>query len=196
MSSGDTRKRVQEILESPLRPKKSRSSGPSSTSTTRLTFSNTTSNTPNTTVEEDIEIGNVISGSTASADEGISSSTLAGHSYAIGHQSLNPQSLAISVPETNEVFQMVIQEYIDKLSDDDKRAFQSATDVMDKLGGALQQGKSRITGSHTTRMQKVQKVMRCVKQFLVSIAMCIQHHPEIFSLVVGGLNCILTVSIY
>ena len=95
----------------------------------------------------------------------------------------------------NEAFQKATQEYIDHLSDDDKVAFQSATDIMEKLG-ELQQGRFRISSSHTTRVQKVQKVLQCVKQFLGSIAICIQHHPEISSLVVGGLNCILTVGTF
>ena len=100
---------------------------------------------------------------------------------------------AIAVSLKNEAFQKAIQEYLDNLSDDDKEAFRSATDVIEKLG-ELQQNKSHISNSHTTRIQKVQKVLQCVKQFLESVAICIQHHPEVSSLVVGGLNCILTVS--
>lgn len=92
----------------------------------------------------------------------------------------------------NEAFQQAIQAYIDNLSSDDKIAFQSATDVMQRLG-ELQQGKSYISSSYASHMQKAQKVLQCVKQFLGSITICIQHHPEISSLVVGGLNCILTV---
>ena len=102
---------------------------------------------------------------------------------------------AIAVPLKDEVFQKVVQEYLDNLPKDDKKAFRSATDVIEKLG-ELQQGKSRISSSHTARTQKVQKVLECVKQFLGSVAICIRHHPEVSSLVVGGLNCILTVSFY
>ena len=76
-----------------------------------------------------------------------------------------------------------IQEYIDNLSDDDKVAFLSATDFM-------QQGISHISSSHIFRVEKAQKG---VEQFLLSF---VQHSPEIPSLVVGGLNCILTVSTY
>ena len=101
---------------------------------------------------------------------------------------------AIAVPLKNEAFQKAIQEYLDNLPDDDKEAFRSATDVIEKLE-KLQQG-SRISSSHTTCKQKAQKVLRCMKQFLESVAICIQHHPEVSSLVVGGLNCILTVSFY
>ena len=180
MSSGNTRKRIREFLEAPFRPKKSGGSSPCPTSTTRPAFSSTPANIPGTTVEEDTEIEDVISGSIASADKWISSP--------------NSQPLAISVPAKSEAFQKAIHEYIDKLSDDDKKAFQSATDVMEQVGGVLQQGKSLIAGSHTTRMEKVHKVFQCVKGFLVSVAICIQHDPKISSLVVGGLNCILTVS--
>ena len=105
----------------------------------------------------------------------------------------DPQPPAIAVPLKNEAFQKAIQECLDNMSDDDKEAFRSATDVIEKLG-ELQQGKSRISSSHTTRTQKVQKVLQCVRQFLGSVAICIQHHPEVSALVVGGLNCILTVS--
>ena len=87
---------------------------------------------------------------------------------------------------------MAIHKYIDNLSDDDKVAFQSAADVMEMLG-ELPQGKSRISSA---QMQKVQKVLQCVKQFSGSVIICIQHSPQISSLVMGGLNCILTVSAY
>ena len=79
------------------------------------------------------------------------------------------------------------------LSDDDKVAFHSATDVMEKLG-ELQQETPGTLSPRTT--QKVQKVLQCMKQFMGSIGIFIQHSPEISSLVVGGLNCILTVSTY
>lgn len=107
----------------------------------------------------------------------------------------NPQSLATSGPVRNKAFQKAIQEYIDNLPDDDKMAFQSATDVMERIG-ELQKDKSRTSSSHPCQVQRVQKVLQCVKLFLVSVAICIQQNPEISSLVVGGLNCILTVSTY
>ena len=109
--------------------------------------------------------------------------------FATGDQSLNPRSSEISVPKKNQVFQKAIQNYIDKLSNDDKEAFQSASDVMDKLG-ALPPAKSHLSISV---MQKLQKVQQYVNQFLGSIAICIQQSLEISSLVMGGLNCILRV---
>ena len=105
----------------------------------------------------------------------------------------NLQSPAISVPVRNEAFQKAVLEYIDKLSEDDQEAFQSATDVMEKLE-QLPQGGFRISTSYTDRMVKVQKVLGCVKKFLGSIAISIQHHPDVSSIVLGGLHYVLTVS--
>ena len=105
----------------------------------------------------------------------------------------NPQSFAIYKPVKKKAFQQAIQEYIDNLSFDDKIAFQSATDVMETIG-VLQKYKSRTSRYRTSQIQKMQKALKCVKLFLGSVAICIQQNPEITSLVVGGLNCILTVS--
>ena len=41
---------------------------------------------------------------------------------------------------------------------------------------------------------RVRKVLKCVSHFMGSIGIFIQSNPEISSLVVGGVNCILTVS--
>ena len=171
---------MEDFLEMPFRHKKSKGSSTHPTP----------ADIPGTTV-----FSSVISGSSVRTDNGISSCTLVVPDFVPGGPPPDPQSLAIPVPGKNVAFQQAIQECIDNLSDDDKRAFQSATNVIEKLG-ELQQDKSTIPGSHTSRMQKVQKVLQCVNQFLVSVAICIQHHPEISSLVVGGLNCILTVSTY
>ena len=108
-----------------------------------------------------------------------------------GDQHPDPHSPTVCTPVRSEAFQKAIQEYIDNLSDDDRAAFQSATDVMEKLQD-LDQRKTLISSSHT---KKAQQVLQCMKQFLGSVSICIQHSPEISSLVVGGLNCILTVPI-
>ena len=115
-------------------------------------------------------------------------SGLSGPAHPTGDQPQNPKSAEIAVK--SEGLQQEIQKYIDKLSNDDKLAFRSATDIMDKLG-QQQWGKFRITCFHITRMQGV---LQCVDQFLGSIAICIQYDLRISSLVVGGLNCILGVS--
>ena len=87
-------------------------------------------------------------------------------------------------------FQKAIQTYIQELSDDDREAFLSASDVMECLEDS--EGKSLISASLWTR---VEKVLQCVKHFMGSLGIFIQHSPEISSLVVGGVNCILTVYI-
>ena len=143
-------------------PSRSRSPTPTPSTDGR----NTSARTPDTTL-----LSNVPPGSSGETDR----ATVDSRTFA-----------AIAVPLKNEAFQKAIQECLDNLSDDDKEAFRSATDVIEKLG-ELQQGKSRISSSHTTGTQKVQKVLQCVKQFLVSVAICIQHHSEVSSLVVGGL---------
>ena len=98
---------------------------------------------------------------------------------------LDTKSIATPIPTKSEA-QKAIKEYIDTLSDDDQIAFQSATDVMQKLA-ELKQNKPCISNLH---LQRVQKVLQCVKRF---IAIYIQHSPRIYSLVVGGLHCVLTV---
>ena len=188
MSSGKGKKRFQELLEVPFRHKKSRSSSPSTTP--RPALSSTTSNT---IIPTNAMLRSLVGASASTSIGTASSSTLAGPAYATRHQSLNPQSSPTSTLVKNDSFQKAIQEYIHNLSDDDKVAFQSATDVMEELG-KLQQGGLRIPTSHSTWIQKVQKVLQCMKQFLGSVAICVQHSPQISSLVVGGLHCILTVS--
>ena len=101
-----------------------------------------------------------------------------------GNRSPNPRPPAIPVPAKNKAFQQAIQEYLDALLDEEKVAFRSATDVMEKLEDLL--AKSH-TGSHATRTQSV-------KQFLESVKICIRHSLGISSLVVGWLNCVWNLS--
>ena len=193
MFSGKSRQRVQrfgESLKAPFRNNKSRSPSrsPTPTPTPSIACGHTPAITPDTTL-----LSNATSGPSSETDGAIVSSCHpAGLAHATGDQYSSSQSLAIAVPLKNEAFQKAIQVYLDNLSNDDKIAFQSATDVMEKLG-EFHQGNARNSSSH---IQKAQKVLQCVKQFLGSVAICIQHHPEVSSLVVGGLNCILTVSLY
>ena len=142
----------------------------------RPAFSKNPANTPNTTTLRE---------ETSPLNFALSTLDLLEH--ATGKQPPNTLLQAISVPVENEA---AVQECINNLSNDDKLAFQSATDVMEKLG-CLQQGKPRISSFLITRIHKVQQ---CLKQFLVSIAICIQHNDAISSLVMGGLHCILMVS--
>ena len=90
----------------------------------------------------------------------------------------------------DEALEKAIQKYLEELSDDDKKAFMSAPDVIERLQEMEGNGKSIIPSSLTTR---VEKVLQCVKHFMGSLGIFIQHSPEISSLVVGGINCILTV---
>lgn len=181
-SSGQTKRK---LLELPFGRKKPRHLGPGPTSAS-------SNNTPCTTISSNVQSGSltIASGSTSNL---IANSS--GPAHATRSQPPNPEPPAIPVPVKNEAFQKAVQEYIDTLSDDDKAAFQSDTDVMKKLE-ELQQSKSRLFISHPTLMQRVHKVLQCMKQFMGSIAICIQHQPQISSLVVGGLHCILTVSTF
>lgn len=80
---------------------------------------------------------------------------------------------------------------MDGLSDDDKEAFKSSSDIMDKLEGMQQSKTPCISSSLTLR---VKNVLQCVKHFMGSITIFIQADPTISALVIGGVNCILTVS--
>lgn len=80
---------------------------------------------------------------------------------------------------------------MDGLSDDDKEAFKSSSDIMDKLEEMQQDKTPRISSSLTLR---VKNVLQCVKHFMGSITIFIQADPAISSLVIGGVNCILMVS--
>ena len=101
-----------------------------------------------------------------------------------------PTSGHASAGPMDETLQKAIQEYVNKLSDDDKAAFLSAPDIIEHLKEMQCNGKSLISSSLTAR---VEKVLQCVKHFMGSLGIFIQHSPEISSLVVGGVNCILTV---
>ena len=109
-----------------------------------------------------------------------------------GMQSVNPQLPPASVPAKDGALEKAIQAYINKLSDDDKAAFQSAPDIVERLQEMQRNDKSLVSSSMAAR---VEKVLQCVKYFMGSLLIFIQQSPEISSLVVGGVNCILTVGI-
>ena len=90
----------------------------------------------------------------------------------------------------DEAFQKAIQKYVVELSDGDKKAFLSAPNVIEHLQEMQRNGKPLISSSLTGR---VEKVLQCVKHFMSSLVIFIQQSPETSSLVVGGVNCILTV---
>lgn len=109
---------------------------------------------------------------------------------------MNPQLPLMPAPQKNKAFQravaMVLQKH-SELSDDDKAAFQSASDVdvMEELK-KTQHGTAGISKS----LIRVQKVLECMNRFMGPLVIFIQHSPQISSLVVGGLKCILMVGIF
>ena len=148
MSSGKASEMVQSFLKAPFGRHKSPS--------------------PTKPPDNNVLSGNVVSGSSVDASTTTSKGTAGtassgihgGPAHGAGNQSLNPQPPAISAPAKNEAFEKAVaaalQKHVDRLSEDDKAAFQSATDVMEKLGD-LQQDNSRISNSHIARVEKVQK---------------------------------------
>ena len=112
--------------------------------------------------------------------------------HATGAQSVNLQS---PTPK-DEAFQKAIQEYVKKLSNDDKAAFksvasaESAQDLIERLQEMQHNNKSPISSSCISR---VERVLQCIKSFMSSLSIFIQQNPEISSLVVGGVNCIMMV---
>ena len=131
-------------------------------------------------------------GATPTAPQPTSSHTLVGPvsstgpMHAAGAHSVN---LQLPTPPMDETLQKAIQEYVNKLSIDDKAAFHSAPDVIECLQ-EMQRNSKPISSSLTTR---VERVLQCIKNFMGSLKIFIQHSPEISSLVVGGVNCILMV---
>ena len=114
--------------------------------------------------------------------------------HATGAQSVNVQSSTLPAPvKKSEALQTAIQEFINTLSDEDKAAFQTAPDIIEHLQKLESNRKHLISSSLSAR---VGKVLDCVKHFMGSIGIFIQHSPEISALVVGGVNCILTVRTY
>ena len=107
---------------------------------------------------------------------------------AAGMQSLNLHPPLAPAPPRNQAFERALG----RLSGEDKAAFQSASavDVIEELKKA-QQGASRISDS----LSGGQKALECMNRFMRPLAIFIQHSPEISSLVVGGLKCILMVCI-
>ena len=113
--------------------------------------------------------------------------TIGGPMHTAGAQSINPQ---FPIRVKDEALQKAIQEYVSKLSNEDKAAFHSSPDIIERLQEMERNSKSPISSSLTAR---VETVLQCIKHFMGSLAIFIQHHPEISSLVVGGVNCILIV---
>ena len=206
-----------DFLRAPFHYHKSRSSSPIPTSNLRPAFNGSSctlvgtaytdrdgsQNPKSLTVSEPVEdegflgapfyrgnSGSLNPTSTPRPASSNSSSTLVCPIYPTRDQDPNPQLLTVSSPVNNVAFQKAIRDYVESLSDDDQVAFQSATDVMEKIQ-MLHYGSSCQSSS---RIQKVKRVLECMKLFLKPIAIYSQKAPDISSFVVGGFNCILTVS--
>ena len=111
--------------------------------------------------------------------------------HTAGAQSVNLQSHTLPVPaKKDEVLQRVIQKYVNTLSSEDKGAFKSAPDILEHLQ-EMQCNRKRLISS--SLVDRVGKVLECVKHFMGSLGIFIQHNPEISALVVGGVNCVLMV---
>ena len=135
------------------------------------------------------------SGVTPTPSRPTASHASASPTHTTGVHSVNlPLPTPLVLAKKDEALEKAIQEYVKKLSDDDKAAFQdafySAPNIVEHLQEMQCNGKIPTTSSLTSR---VEKVLQCVKTFMDSLAIFIQHSPEISSLVVGGVKCILTV---
>lgn len=124
-------------------------------------------------------------GATSAPSQSTSGNPTAGSMQAAGALS------TLLVPAGDGVLERVMQEYESKLSNDDKEAFQYPQDIIGRLQEMQLDSRSAISNTHITR---VEKVLQCLRRFMSSLTTFIQHHPEISSLVVGGFNCIMTVS--
>lgn len=130
------------------------------------------------------------SGATPAPPQPTSSHASAGPVHAAGANSGNLQFPTPQIPaRKDEALQKAIR-YVKELSEDDKEAFRSAPNIMERLQKVQENGKTLVSSSLTSR---VEKVLQCLKSFMGSLAIFIGHSPMISSLVVGGVNCILMV---
>lgn len=83
-----------------------------------------------------------------------------------------------------------VDECIEKLSQDDKAAFQSAGDIMRKIQ-EMEEANSGDASTRTLRT-RIGAVLQLIKRFTAAVAPCIQYSPHV-SLAVGGFNCVLLV---
>ena len=130
------------------------------------------------------------SGATPTPSQPTSSHASAGSVHAAGVHSGNLQFPTPPIPvRKDEALQKAIR-YVTELSEDDKEAFRSAPNIMERLQDVQGNGKVLLSSSLTSR---VEKVLQCLKSFMGSLTIFIGHSPAISSLVVGGVNCILMV---
>lgn len=73
----------------------------------------------------------------------------------------------------------------------DKAAFQCAGDIMDNI--RAMDNKNAATSISRDFGVRIEKILQFIKRFATTVGACVQFSPEISSLVVGGMNCVLTV---
>lgn len=83
-----------------------------------------------------------------------------------------------------------IDKCIEKLSQDDRTAFQSAGDIMLKIQ-EMDEANSGDALARTLRT-RIGAVLQVIKRFTAAVAPCIQYSPHV-SLAIGGFNCVLLV---
>ena len=109
-----------------------------------------------------------------------------------GAHASSPETPTAPVPGTNEAFQIAVQAYInDRLPADVKQDFQSPSEIM----RTPQMMQDHPSGMHVSSSvsARVKKVLEGLRHFTGSVAICIQHSPQISSFVIGGVNYILVV---
>ena len=114
-----------------------------------------------------------------------------------GAHASNPESPTAPEPATTEAFQIAIHAYInDRLPGDAKKDFQSASDIMETPQMRLvhRSGSGNTMHISSSVSDRVKKILESLRHFTGSVAICVQHSPEISSLIIGGVNCILMVS--
>ena len=108
----------------------------------------------------------------------------------------DPGSPAVLEPAKNETFQREIQAYInEKLPEDIKKDFQSASDIMETLQRMQhhQSGSGSQMRISNSTSDRVKKVLQCLRHFTGSVENCVRHSSDISSIIIGGANYILTV---
>ena len=193
--SGSGSGRFSKLLNIPLGHHKLGRTSP--TPSRPVSSHNPTADTPLALADTNIH---VVSGSRTidTSDLNASYNTVAAPTHVPGVHTLNPQPIAILAPAKNEAFEKALRAYVDgRLSDDVKKDFQSASDIMERLQmmQCNQSGLDSKVHISSSISDRVKKVLQCLRHFMGSVAICIQHSPEISSLVIGGVNCILTVRI-
>jgi hypothetical protein len=96
----------------------------------------------------------------------------------------------------NPAFLDALKEYEEKLSDEERKEFDPTTAASPQslLSAALQLDTDhRERSSSRSLACRVKKILESMDRFMGVLCIAIQHSPEVSSLVVGGIRCILDV---